>query len=213
MRRSLYKPLVCIFITTICMATQCRKDKIFSYNFSEKIDLYPEQKIYQLGDTIWLQHTNAANTLYDSHSNQYFSVDTLCIGFGTSGSTDYNLPDDPTNIFCNYIFNGINVGATPYFVHTFGCTNGGTFNFKVGMVLNKTGTFSIRFGTGAVTSCSSTGVYINGVGLPYSNISYKFNVADGNKDIYLSITPARRGSKEDTYQLIDDKEIFFFKVE
>jgi hypothetical protein len=56
-------------------------------------------------------------------------------------------------------------------------------------------------------------VYINGVGLPYSNISYKFNVADGNKDIYLSITPARRGSKENTYQLIDDKEIFFFKVE
>ncbi len=195
------------------MATQCNKDVLPSYTFTEKLDLYPEQKIYQLGDTIWIQHLNPANTVYDNHTNQNFSVDTLEINFGPIFSATYNLPFDNSGTFCNFIFQGVNVGS--HFNHAFGCNNGGSFNFKVGMVLNKIGIFSIDLnGSRPVTSCNHIGPYVNGEGFPYSFIYYKFNIADGNKDIYLSISPALRGVPKDyVYPAIDNKQIFFLKVE
>jgi hypothetical protein len=211
MKRLLYKPLVLLFITTVCTATQCRKDSILSYSFTEKINLYPEQKEYRLGDTIWLEHLNTLNTLYDSRSNQYFSADTLNVEFAVLGSTVYNLPVDTSNIFCDFIFDGINAGPT--FRRTFGCFNGGSFNFKVALVLNKTGTFSIEpYTNKMVASCNPQNPY-SGNGFPNSYINYQFNIADANKDVYLGVTPARRAiSKDAAYSLIENKQIFFFRV-
>lgn len=71
-----------LLAATICMATQCDKDILRpSYNFLENINLFPENKVYHLGDTIWLQHLNPANTLFDVGSNRYFSADTVAIQF------------------------------------------------------------------------------------------------------------------------------------
>lgn len=193
------------------MATQCRKKDHFpSYNFSEKINLYPEQRIYQLGDTIWLQHVG--NTLYDSKSNQYFSTDTLAIAFRLQTSTVYNLPPDTTNVFCDFILNGKNMGSqTGYH---FGCGTGENFNFSLGMVLIKKGTFSIDLNDYlTVSSCSFSGFY-DGTGFPPSSVNYQLNITDGHKDIYLGVTPERRADPKDyVYDALKAKKMFFFKVE
>lgn len=212
MRQIIYKPFFFLLIATLCMATQCDKYVDPGYNFSEKIDLYPEKAVYQIGDTIWISHNILSNTLYDSHTSQYFLADTLNISFSVPMYTVYNLPNDPSNTFCNFVFNGVNEG--PYFSHIFGCSGGGSFNFRVGMVLNKTGIFSINLNYfGSVTSCNSPNPYM-GVGFPYSHINYRFTVSDGHKDIFLGVTPARRSDdKKSIYDEIKDKSIYFLKVQ
>ena len=78
MRNKLSIPLAGLFISTICMATQCNKDFIdYKYNFVEKINLFPAQKSYNVGDTIWLQYTNPDKRLFDSRTRQYINADTV----------------------------------------------------------------------------------------------------------------------------------------
>ena len=212
MRQLVYKPFFFLLIGTVCMATQCDKYVDPGYNFSEKIDLFPEKAVYQIGDTIWISHNNPLNTLYDSHTSQSFLTDTLNIAFSIPMNSVYNLPDDKSNTFCDFIFKGVNEGS--YFTHTFGCSGGGSFNFRVGMVLNKKGTFSINLNYfAAVTSCNTPNPYM-GVGFPYSYINYRFTVSDGHKDIFLGVTPARRADdKQSIYNEIKDKSIYFLKVQ
>ncbi|MEO8819701.1 MAG: hypothetical protein ABI374_02560 [Ginsengibacter sp.] len=211
MKNFFYKPILFLLMATICMATQCpKKDRFPSYNFTEKINLYPEQSIYQLGDTIWLQHVGT--NLYDNKSNQYFSTDTLAIAFGLQTSTVYNLPPDTTNVFCDFILNGKNMGSQRGYY--FGCGTGESFNFTLGMVLIKKGTFSIDLNAYLpVSSCSSSNYY-DGEGFPPSSVNYQLNITDGHKDIYLGVTPARRADPKDyVYNALKAKKMFFFKVE
>lgn len=192
------------------MGTQCgKKDRYPSYLFSEKINLYPEQRIYQLGDTIWLQHVG--NTLYEKKRNQYFSTDTLSVVFAVQISNDYSLPTDVNNIFCDFIFKGKNMGSKN--VYNFGCRSGDDFNFKLGMVLIRKGSFSIHFTDyQQVDVCNSSGFY-DGEGFPPSNISYQFNISDGHKDLFTDATKGRVRPIEYFYSEVDAKKMYFFKVE
>jgi hypothetical protein len=214
MKKKLLIPISTLFIALITMGVRCQKDKInYVYHFTEKIDIFPQQKSYHVGDTIWLQHSNPSNQLYDSRTNSYFSADTLAIGFTGVLNFVYSNPYQPVDSTCEVIYKGQQVGHT-FFYQYFGC-NGNSFNFKVGFVLIKTGIYEFNFtDTREVSSCS--GPYSVGSGLfPPSIISYKLNFVDGNKDVWLSIPQNSRGEspKHFTEDAIDRKEIYIIKVE
>ena len=201
------------------MGTQCRKDKIaLQYSFLEKIELYPAQKSYRVGDTIWLQSTNSTKMLFDQKTGQEIIADTVGINFGFGFNSRYFVlsPLNPPNGFCDFILvNGVNLnihldtyGTGAHF--GFGCSpNGNTF--KLGIVPKFNGIYSLDIGGfGYVGGCSNRiSVF------PNSTIEYRFNLADCNKDIYLSIPPNSRGesSKGYTEGEIDNKKVFILKVE
>jgi len=206
-----------LLIATIylsCSAATCRKYDIVGYHFTENINLYPEQEIYHIGDTIWIEHQNPTHMVYDKSYNLYFLADTFSIPFYFLCETVYNLPPDTTNTFCNFIVNGVNVGPN-YNKKVFGCNSQDSFNFKIGMVLNKTGTFSIGFPVGGmeVVACNFIST-TPGQQIRVFSMSYRFTYIDGHKDIFLGVTPARRSfDKEWVDEALKNKIIYFFKVE
>jgi len=219
MRKSLYIPIASMFIALLCMATQCDKDHIeYKYNFIEKVDLFPAKKSYQVGDTIWLQYANPGKRLFDNRTSQQISADTVSLQFKVSFSRRYNTPINPSDGFCDYVTTSgtdaaryLNINGTAFLV-TLGCSSNNSYNFKIGVVPKQKGIYSLDF-LGVPWNVSSCSNRI--AGFPLSTIEYRFNVVDGNKDIYLAIPPYSRGesTKGYTESKIDNKQVFVVKVE
>ena len=197
------------------MGFQCRKDypaPIPSYEYTEKLTLTPYKKTYAVGDTIWIQFQTADKTLFDKLSGNRISTDStfLRVNFDfhrryPSGTTVELFSDTKVD-------NALNVSFTPlytyYNVLTFktDCGNGRYF-FRVGFVPKKIGVYSIE-PHGAVSPCP------NKLNFPYSTFKFSFDLADCNKDVWLSIPPqSRSGEIGHTDVSIDKKEMFVFKVE
>jgi hypothetical protein len=200
------------------MGTQCRKDQIaFKYNFIEKIDLNPAQKSYKVGDTIWLQYTNSNNMLFDKNSRQKILADTVSITIGVSYYSRYLTETiTPTSGVCDFILiSGVNFNISQGTYGTgglfgFGCSAGGK-TFKLAIVPRFNGIYSLNF-----RSFEYVGGCSNRISsFPNSSMEYRFNVADCNKDIYLSIPPNSRGEsiKGYTEGQIDNKQVFILRVE
>jgi hypothetical protein len=219
MRNNLCVPIAALFMALLCMATQCRKESIeYKYNFVEKVDLFPSQKSYKVGDTIWIKYTNPGKQLFDKKTNQYVAADTMSIVFQISFNCRYNTPVNPADGFCDYIsVNAVNpsIYFGDYgtgFLSGFGCNNNNNYDFTVGIVPRQKGIYSLDlFGVPRmVNSCPNR---ISG--FPLSTIEYRFNLADCNKDIYLEIPPYSRveSPKGYTESKIDSKQAYIVKVE
>lgn len=208
-----------IFISIICMGTQCRKDEIvYQYSFSEKVDLFPAKKSYNVGDTIWIQYLNPTGKLFDKNSHQYISVDTVQIGIQIGYNSLYNAPTNPSGGFCDFISgNMINqslfrgdFGTSARF--GFGCNINNNFDFKIGIIPKQIGVYYISFGS---PSNNVQGCQNKIVRFPYSLLEYRYNNQDCNKDIFLQI-PANsvNTSPKDYYEnQIDQKQAFIVKIE
>jgi len=201
------------------MSTQCRKETIdYTYSFIEKVNLSPALKSYKVGDTIWLQYANPDKKLLDNQTKQKILADTISISFQVSFNRRYNAPVNPTGGFCDFVtISGVKVGRYlsangTGFSMNFGCGGSNNYDFTVGLVLKEKGIYSLDLGTNpqSISSCSNR---ISG--FPFSTIEYRFDIADGNKDIYLSIPPYSRveSPKGDTERRIDDKQVFIVNVE
>jgi hypothetical protein len=199
------------------MGTQCRKEEIeYNYNFTEKINLFPAQKNYYVGDTIWLQYTNRTNQLFDTKTSRLVRVDTVAIGFIIGLNSRYEAPVNPPAGFCDFI-SANSTGIKPYSYGTsasfvFGCNSTNDYNFLIGIILKQKGIYSLDL-WGAPQSVTACPNRISP--FPLSTIAYRFNVADCNKDIFLSIPSASRGEsiKGSTENDIDNKEIYIVNVE
>ena len=219
MRNSLYIPLATLFIALLCMGTQCDKDYIeYKYNFIEKINLFPAQQSYKVGDTIWVSYTNPTKRLFDNRTSQLIAADTVSIDFQISFNSRYNAPLNLAGGFCDYITaNGVNAGRYlgaygTGMLLTFGCNSTNNYDFTVGVVPKQKGIYSLDLlgvprNVGACPNRNS--------GFPPSTIEYRFNVADGNKDIYLTIPPYSRNesTKGYTESKIDNKQVYIVRVE
>lgn len=219
MKHNLYLPLALLFTALICMGTQCNKIEIeYKYNFLEKVNLYPVQKSYHLGDTIWLQYTNPTKKLFDSRTNQYISAEDVNISFQIGYNSRYNAPVNPTHGFCDFISsNGVNSGRYlgtygNSISYVFGCNTNNSYDFTVGVVPTQKGIYSLDLTgvNGTVTGCAD-----NTLTFPLSTIEYSFNVNDCNKEIYLSIPPASRGESGPGYteKNIDNKKSYILTVD
>ena len=137
-------------MATLCVGTQCHKeDIVYKYSFLEKIDLFPTQKSYSVGDTIWLQYANPSKKLYDNGTGQYILADTVSITFQVTLNSRYNAPFNPADGYCDFITpNGINLDRylDTYgtgLLSTFGCSSNNSNDFKIGVILKQKGIYSL----------------------------------------------------------------------
>src|SRR5690606_4519097 len=95
---------------------------------------------------------------------------------------------------------------------SYGCTS--PQRFEIGIVLKQRGIYKLnldqRSNFNRVVSCTN-----QPADFPVSTLTYKFNVADANKDVYLSIPPISRSESPagTTEREIDQKHIFMVRVE
>ena len=194
---------------------QCDKDDMGykeEYSFLEKISLTPYKKTYFISDTIWLQFQTSDKSLFDRFTGSRISTDTTFLQ--TTINYNRRFPSDTINDFFGSV--KVNGGMDMTFTSSnlnfnllrfkTECTNNPYF-FRVGFVPNKTGIYIISAGA-FVNNCP------NKLKFQYSALQFTFDLADCNKDVWLSIPPNSRGGETGVTDLrIDRKELFVFKVE
>jgi hypothetical protein len=217
MGTKLYLPITILCVALLCMGFQCDSDEPeIQFNFREKINLFPAQKSYRVGDTIWLSYTNPNKQLFDNRTSSLIAADTLSVQFQVMFNCRYNTPVNPADGFCDFVTaNGLNAGrylsnSGTGFFDTFGCNSSNHYEFTIGIVPKQKGIYSLDLSDPrSVLPCSGRiSVF------PRSNIEYRFNLSDGNKDIYLTIPSNARGEtpKGSTEKKIDNKQVYFFSV-
>jgi hypothetical protein len=221
MRKHLYKLLVLLIILPLFMDFRCSKEPYeidYQYNFVEKVDLFPAQKTYHIGDTVWVQYVNTDNKFLDSRTSQRILADSLSIHFEVSLDAMYNTTVNPPAGFCDFVSSaGVNIGrslghfGTGSFLE-FGCNTSNSYSFKIGIVFKEKGIFILNLSRELdVYRCN--GSVKN---FPDSNLEYTFNLGDGNKDVYFSIPFASRGGKKASNaveSMIDGRKAFALRVE
>jgi hypothetical protein len=215
MKRHHFLIFFLIIGANIIMGTQCGKDHVTpdpTYKFLEKLTLSPYKKIYSINDTIWVQFQTADKSLYDQLSNTRISTDTTFLRGGFYYYRRYPVKN-VQEFFCDVdIDNSLNPEFTTlytwYNVLNFATDcNSSRFFFKIGFIPKMIGVYSIEPNLTAV-DCA------NKVNRNYTTTNFIFDLADCNKDVWLSIPPGSRGGEDGfTDVRIDKKEIFVFRVE
>ena len=217
MRRSTFHLVTFTFfgLALLTMGFQCHKDYPAPspiYEYSEKLTLAPYKKAYAINDTIWIQFQTSDKSLFDKLSSNRVATDTTFLSVNFYFHKRYPLGNTVEYFSDAKLDSGLNVSFktlyTYYNVLDFqtDCSNG-RYYFKVGFIPKKTGVYSIE-PHGAISPCP------NKLRFPYSTFKFTFNLADCNKDVWLSIPPQSRGGELGyTDVSIDKKEMFVFKVE
>jgi len=221
MRKRLNKLPAILLIIPLFMNLLCTKPPFrirYKYNFAEKIDLFPAQKVYHIGDTVWVQYVNTDNKFLDTKTNERIQGDSLSIGFRLTLNALYNTAVNPPGSFCDFVPPaGVIAGRWPGQFYTttsidVGCETSNSYNFKLGIVLKQKGIFSVEmFRDLFVHECG-----YRSKEFPESNIEFAFNLTDGNKDIFLGIPLASRGGDSGSKEIekeIDDRMAFVLSVD
>jgi hypothetical protein len=206
---------VLIATSFLTMGMQCFKDFPIApptYEFAEKMSLYPYKKKYTINDTIWVEFRTTDKSLYDKLSRRRINTDTT--SFTQFFYYHKRFPSSSLgDIFCSTVIQGgVNpVFETPIWYNTLRleseCSSGHYF-FKVGFIPKTTGIYSIELpGNLGLRTCPGRLSSINCI------YGFTFNLADCNKDVYLSIPPQSRSGEQGFIDVkIDKKEIFVFEV-
>ena len=220
MRHPLKLAIASCYALLLTTAFQCGEDHepAPAYTFKEAVALYPAQKSYHMGDTIWLAYQNASNTLVDQRTNQPIGVDTVSVPFAVTYQSRHSTPVSPAGGFCEFVtatgsrVTGQASQPNPGIFLELGCAPPRGHGFKVGVVLKTKGVYSLDLPAipRDVRACPT-----RRRAFPRSAIEYRFAVADGNRDVYLAIPPHQRGEsvKGDTERRIEEKLVFMLKVE
>ncbi len=208
---------ICTAILTMSLQ-KCNRDDIPTpkptYDFAEKFTLTPYKKTYAINDTIWLQFKTNDKKLFDRISNSKVTTDTTNLHLYFNYYKRYPMSFNQGDIFCSAIVTG-NVNNTSFtkplfynIVETQTDCNSNFYFVKVGFVPKDKGIFSIAAPSGQVNNCP------NKVLFNYAKYFFTFDLADCNKDVYLSIPASARGGEQGFVDVsIDRKQLFVFKVE
>lgn len=203
------------------MGTQCNKleypPRNLQYDFTQNISLSPYSKQYHIGDTIWMSLNTSSKILFDKKSGQLIGADSIYLRLQLNMVKLIPLTPfaDPSS-YCEFVIPGnlnpeFNNYGTGYAVYLyFGCDNNPGFTFRFGVVLKGAGTFSLE-----LIEKRETGLCVpnSSMNVTYSQITYSFNLADCNKDIYLGIPASARGNmSSENESKIDRKQYFVFQV-
>jgi hypothetical protein len=209
-------------IGIVSFGFQCGKEDLIPVpenRFVEKLSLFPYKKTYQRGDTIWLQFQTASKTLFESLTNRVIPTDSTFMALNFLYQKRYPIPFNATvDTFCYTTTSfGLNQGLkippasrSDNFLTYFSDCNSNFYFFKVGFIPKTTGIYSLNWPAGELVDCPNKVLKST-----YSIVNFRFDLADCNKDVYVSIPPASRGEsvKGYTEKEIDNKKVFVFKVE
>lgn len=200
----------------LSMDMQCYRDYSitpYTYQFAEKVMLYPYKKQYSINDTIWVEYRTADKSMYDKLSRSRINTDTTTLSQYIYYHKRYpssSLGD----IFCStVVVGGANpVFGTPIWYNTLKLESECSSRFyflKAGFVPKTTGIYSLELpANSSLVRCP------NKISSIYCSNQFTFDLADCNKDVYLSIPPnSRSGERGFVDVRIDNKEYFVFKVE
>lgn len=214
--KKIYHPLTLISIAFCCLGTECHKynNYVFSYHFVDKVDLFPAQKYYQIGDTIWVSFVKPSKLLFDQTTKANILVDTasVTVQFGIF-TTSFYAPNYPVAGLIDYVtISDGQVNKYPNYDQglfvTFGCNTGNTYDFKIGIVLKQKGIFMIDFNAlpRPVAACSN-----RTQNFPPADIYFTYNLEDCNKDLYNALPQSIKDAFSGTD--IDNKQGFLFYVQ
>jgi len=216
MKKKSFLPFLFLAFSFLAMGFQCYRDfpiTPYTYQFAEKMMLYPYKKQYSINDTIWIEYKTADKSMYDKLSRSRINTDTTSLAqyfYYHKRYPSSSLGD----IFCSTVVaSGSNpVFDTPIWYNTLKVESGCSSSFyflKVGFVPKTTGIYSIELPSNlGLTNCPTRISHI------YCSYGFTFDLADCNKDVYLSIPPQSRGGEQGFVDVrIDNKEYFVFKVE
>jgi len=217
MTKIIYTIFAFCFLTVI-IGTQCNKDidyELPKQDFAEKVTLSPSRKVYNVGDTIWLNFTKQDKTLYDALSNQQLPSYMIKFLFGATLVSLYDTPQNPSTSLFDFavptgvtasISSNISTSSAYWFL---GCDNTVNYNARLGVIPKFQGIYllEVSFRRSDIEKCSNqTNPY------PRSSILFTFDVPDTNKDIYITIPQSERNDPLYERQ-IDAKVGYAFKVQ
>lgn len=200
-------------IGLLSMAFQCEGPVSPSFpnnTFSEKLVLFPTQKQYKIGDTLWIQYANPTNSFFDTLTQQPITAAGLSFHFNASVTSLHKPPTELDRSFCDYLTaQGFNVDRTitnhgAICDFDVGCGTTG-YDFTTAIILKQEGLFSLSLSDGYqyVWPCPTHT-------FPSASITFTFNVVDSNKDVYL-LLPASKRDDHVTEQ-IDKKKAYIINV-
>ena len=183
-----------------------------TYEFSEKLTLSPYKKTYSLNDTITIQFITTDKKLFDKLSNSTVPTDTSQFFVRFNYRRRYPIVNR-IEYFCDArAENPIDLSFTTFetiyntLTYKTSCSDP-NYLIKVSFIPKKTGIYSIE-------PFIINEYCPDKIDRPYTTTQFTFDLADCNKDVWLSIPPASRGGELGfTDVSIDKKEIFVFKVE
>jgi hypothetical protein len=197
------------------MSFQCGKEYIErkpTYEFLEKLTLTPYKKIYSINDTITIQYQTNDKKLFDKLTNSLISTDTtqLIVGFSYRKlHPSENTLDFLSDVRAENVVDLFFINAAPG-LNNLNCKtrcSDTNYNFKVSFIPKKVGIYSIQPSV-ILEYCP------NKIDRPYVKTQFLFDLADCNKDIWLTIPPSSIGGQLGyTDKSIDRKELFVFRVQ
>ncbi|GHA75263.1 hypothetical protein [Pontibacter akesuensis] len=199
-----YRYLVLAVFSLFAMSWQCGEyaEPDYTHIIREKVDLYPYKKAYAVGDTIWIDTNITDRFLYDEKISQRVEIDSVALPLKLSFNKLYKRYQGETGPFFEAIYADPVQKHPEYLFFTYAC-NQPDYDFRVGIVLLKPGIYSlVLHDQNYFSNCITEGAY--------SRIYYTFNVADSNKDVFLSIPAISRGGLNT--DRMDSKEEFIVQV-
>ena len=219
MRHKLQIPIVSAHVLLLTTAFQCGKEPEPdpTHVFQEPVRLFPAQKRYRVGDTIWVAYQSPGRALVDRRTGQPVALDSVALPFAFGYNSRHGAPVSPAGGFCDFVAptgGGLAVNPGPFGAGAlldFGCGGAG-YGFRVGVVPKLRGVYSLDLSPvpRPISACPGRRTRF-----PLSVIEYRFAVADGNKDVYLAIPANQRVESPNGYteRQIDNKAVFVFQTE
>lgn len=215
MKKFNLSPHIFLSASLLTLGFQCHNESpapVPAYEYAEKLTLAPYRKAYAINDTIWVEFQTEDKTLFDKLSGIRITTDTTYLGLNFYFQRHYPIGNTVELFSDATAYNALEVGFTPLYTYynvlnfRTDCVESRYF-FRVAFVPKKAGIFSI-VPQAAVSPC------LNKLSITSSTFTFTFDLADCNKDVWLSIPPQSRGGEHGFTDLsIDRKEMFVFKVE
>ena len=199
----------------ITMGMQCNKEMpppnpVFQY--TAKLSLTPLKKVYSINDTIWIEYKTADKTLFDKLSASNISTDTTSLKVFFTLIKQYPIDRNIDTYASVVVENGLDINFGPLVstrndLNFITYCNNDPYYFKVGIILLKTGVYSLQPGA-VVSPCPD-----KKTNLP-STFMYTFDLPDCNYSVWKSIA-TQSANGQDSYIGfgIEGKQIFAIKVE
>ena len=223
---------LCVFILfNLTWLTSCRiidNNVEVVYQFKQHLNIYPEKKIYHIGDTIWVSNSSHESFIINEINQEKISLNDKLLNiyfriYDAEFKSQWFYPNKPFDIYIETKVAQLEenvVANNQYFDFNYGCPEKSIY-FKFGVIPKTKGIFII-----ASYSHSSqdypyqqTDSFCTYIRNPYGgNVGqiteyiYYFDVANNNGE-FINSSPSEDKEKEHLMKLTRNKHIYWFKVD